>query len=87
MGEMPRTVAEAKITMKMTPETYSGVVVVTMAKPDRMRSVQEPSRIPDSTPRSSAVGTITIITQSISQEVMESERAITSDTGCLKTVE
>jgi hypothetical protein len=40
-GEIP-VVAEAKRAMKITPETYSGVAVVAMAKVDRTRSVRDP---------------------------------------------
>jgi hypothetical protein len=44
-GDRP-AVAEAKSAMKITPETYSGVAVVAMAKVDSTRSVRLPSRMP-----------------------------------------
>ncbi len=44
---------EAKMTVKMTPETYSGVAVVAIEATDSVRSVREPSRMPASTPISS----------------------------------
>ena len=72
---------------RITPETYSGVAVEAMEKVDSVRSVAEPSRIPDSTPRSSAVGTITSITASISQPVAASFSPSESATGFLKKVE
>ncbi len=66
-GESP-VVVEAKSAISTTPETYSGVAVDAMEKIDSPRSSREPSRIPESTPIRSEVGTITIIiTQSISQ--------------------
>ena len=68
MGEMP-PVAEARRAMKITPETYSGVAVVTMATVESTRSVREPSRMPDSTPKRSEAGTMTSITDIISQPV------------------
>ena len=57
-GETP-AVAEAKSAIRTTPDTYSGVAVVTMATPDNARSVRLPSRMPARTPRISELGTIT----------------------------
>jgi len=80
-------VAVAKTEMKTTPETYSGVAVVTMDTVDRLRSVRDPSRIPASTPMTSAPGIITHITASISLPVRASRVATMSLTSFLKTVE
>ena len=56
---------EAKITVKTTPDTYSGVAVLLIDRMDRLRSVRVPSRMPAKTPMISALGTITAITQNI----------------------
>ena len=37
---------DAKMTVKMTPETYSGVAVVAIEATDSVRSVRDPSRMP-----------------------------------------
>ena len=74
IGERP-VVAEAKSATRITPETYSGVAVEAMEKVDSTRSVREPSRMPDSTPRISDVGTMTSMTASISQPVWPSAAA------------
>ena len=47
---------DAKITVKMTPETYSGVAVVAIEATDSVRSVRDPSRIPARMPIRSAIG-------------------------------
>jgi hypothetical protein len=86
IGDRP-VEAVARSATRITPETYSGVAVEAMEKVDSVRSVAEPSRIPDSTPRSSAVGTITSITASISQPVAASFSPSESATGFLKKVE
>ena len=81
------TIWLAKITVSTTPETYSGVEVVAIATVESTRSCAEPSRMPASTPRSSAPGTITTITQNISLAVSQSRGQSTSATGALKRVE
>jgi len=60
---------EAKRAVKMTPETYSGVAVEAIEATDSVRSSREPSRMPASTPISSEIGTMTIITQNIRMPV------------------
>ena len=61
---MPKRL-EANTTMKITPETYSGVDVVMIENVERVRSVFDPSLIPAITPIMRAAGTINIITQNI----------------------
>src|SRR5215475_13770510 len=56
---------DAKIAVKMMPETYSGVAVDAIEATERPRSSLDPSRMPASTPISSATGTRTINTQNI----------------------
>src|SRR5210317_2010997 len=56
---------DAKTVIKITPETYSGVAVVVMAKEDRPRSSFDPSFIPAKTPRIKAEGIIRTMTQNI----------------------
>ena len=63
---------DAKMTVKMTPETYSGVAVVAIEATDSVRSVREPSRMPARMPTSSAIGTIVTITQNIRMPVAPS---------------
>ena len=63
---------DAKMTAKMTPDTYSGVAVVAIDATDSVRSVREPSRMPARMPISSAIGTIVIITQNIRMPVAPS---------------
>ena len=60
------------MTVKMTPETYSGVAVVAIEATDSVRSVRVPSRMPARMPISSAIGTIVTITQNISLPVAAS---------------
>src|SRR5690349_7192018 len=60
---------DAKMTVKMTPETYSGVAVEAIEATDRVRSVREPSRMPARMPTRSEIGTITSRTQSIRMPV------------------
>src|SRR5579859_121847 len=60
---------EAKMTVKMTPDTYSGVAVEAIEATDSVRSVREPSRMPARIPTSSEIGTITSRTQSIRMPV------------------
>ena len=62
----------AKMMVSTTPETYSGVEVVAMEITERTRSSREPSRMPESTPMTSATGTITAITQNIRSPVASS---------------
>ena len=81
------TVDEVKTAMKITPETYSGVAVVMIEKVDSVRSVVEPSRIPASTPTSSAEGTISTSTQNISLPVRPSRVPIMPETSSRNTVE
>ena len=69
-----------KITMKTTPETYSGIAVVIIEKVERERSVRVPSRMPATTPTKSAEGTITSITQNISLPVSNNLLPIISST-------
>src|SRR3990167_79618 len=68
MGDRP-AVAEANSATRITPDTYSGVAVEAMAMVDSTRSSFDPSGMPDRTPSSSEVGTITSITASISHAV------------------
>src|SRR5690349_3557867 len=60
---------DAKMAVKMMPDTYSGVAVEAIETTDRVRSSRDPSLIPASTPIRSDTGTITIITQNISKPV------------------
>ena len=46
------------MTVKMTPDTYSGVAVEAIEATDSVRSVREPSRMPARMPISSEIGTI-----------------------------
>jgi hypothetical protein len=85
-GEMP-AVEEARSTMKMTPDTYSGVAVEAMAKVDRERSVRLPSRMPARTPTSSAAGTITAKAQNIRMPVNFSRPPMMLATSSSETVE
>ena len=55
-----------------TPDTYSGVEVVAIEITDRVRSVRDPSRMPDTTPIASATGTMTASTQNMRIEVASS---------------
>ena len=77
----------ANMAMSTTPETYSGVAVLVMEKIDRPRSSREPSRMPASTPTISAIGTMTTMTQSISQPVSATRSAMMPPTGWWNTVE
>ena len=81
------TAEEAKTAMKTTPETYSGVAVVTIETVERPRSRREPSRMPARMPIRSALGTMTTMTQNMSAPVSARPRQTMSITGCLKTVE
>ena len=63
---------DAKMTVKMTPDTYSGVAVVAIEATESVRSVRVPSRMPARMPISSAMGTIVTITQNISLPVADS---------------
>src|SRR3569623_2517595 len=60
---------DAKMTVKMTPDTYSGVAVEAIEATDSTRSVREPSRMPARMPISSEIGTITASTQNINNPV------------------
>ena len=75
------------IAIKITPETYSGVAVVVIAKVDSVRSVRDPSRMPATTPTINALGTITSITQNMSFAVSDKRVAMMELTSSLKTVE
>ena len=86
IGDRP-VVGDARMAIRITPETYSGVAVETIEKADSTRSVPEPSRMPESTPSSSETGTISNITASISQLVRPRPRPTVSETGTLKTVD
>ena len=63
---------EANITVKMMPDTYSGVAVVAIDATDSVRSVREPSRMPARMPTRSATGTMVTITQNIRMPVAPS---------------
>ena len=58
LNHLKPTAELANITTKITPETYSGVAVVIMAKVDKLRSVREPSLIPANIPMMSAIGVL-----------------------------
>ena len=60
------------MTVKMTPETYSGVAVVAIDATERLRSVRVPSRMPARMPIRSAIGTIVTMTQNIRMPVAPS---------------
>ena len=75
------------MTVKMTPETYSGVAVVAIEATDRVRSVRVPSRMPARMPISSAIGTIVTITQNIRLPVAASAGKSLSETVVLNLVE
>ena len=78
---------EAKTDINITPETYSGVAVVTIAKVDKDLSVLLPSRIPANMPISSADGTITAMTQNISMPVKPNLVVTIPQTSLLNRVE
>ena len=78
---------DAKITVKMTPETYSGVAVVAIEATDSVRSVREPSRMPARMPISRAIGTIVTITQNIRMPVAPSAGNSLDETLVLNLVE
>jgi hypothetical protein len=77
----------AKITVKITPETYSGVAVVAIEATDSERSVRDPSRMPARMPTKSEIGTITSMTNSISLPVAPSAGNSFADTLVLNLVE
>ena len=78
---------EANITVKMMPETYSGVAVVAIEATDSVRSVREPSRMPARMPISRAIGTIVTITQNIRMPVAPSAGNSLAETFVLNLVE
>src|SRR4051812_1604951 len=78
---------EAKMTVKMTPDTYSGVAVDAIDATDSVRSVREPSRMPARMPISSEIGTITNSTQSIRIPVAASAGKSFDATEVLNLVE
>src|SRR3954453_17045016 len=78
---------EAKTTVKMTPDTYSGVAVEAIEAIDRTRSVRDPSRMPARMPTSSDTGTITPSTQSIRMPVAPSAGNSLAATVVLNLVE
>ena len=63
---------EAKMTVKMTPDTYSGVAVEAIEATESTRSVRDPSRMPARMPIKSDTGTITANTQNIRMPVAPS---------------
>ena len=75
------------MTVKMTPETYSGVAVVAIEATDSVRSVRVPSRMPARMPISSAIGTIVTITQNIRMPVAPSAGNSFAETVVLNLVE
>ncbi len=75
------------MTVKMTPETYSGVAELAIEKVESDRSSFDPSRIPASTPMRRAVGTISTITQNIRMPVRVSRVEMMEPTLSLKTEE
>jgi hypothetical protein len=75
------------MTVKMTPETYSGVAVVAIEATDSVRSVRDPSRMPARMPTSSAMGTMVIMTQNIRMPVAPSAGKSLSATLVLNLVE
>ena len=87
LNQRSPTAEEAKTAIRITPETYSGVAVVVMAKVDNVRSVRDPSRIPANTPSSKAEGTISTMTQNISFAVRPRRVEMISPTSPRKTVE
>src|SRR5262245_57980467 len=78
---------DAKITAKITPETYSGVAVVAIEATDSVRSVREPSRMPARMPTISAIGTMVTMTQNIRMPVAPSAGNSFLATGTLNLVE
>src|SRR5690606_30327377 len=78
---------EANMTVKITPETYSGVAVVAMEATESVRSVRVPSRIPARMPISSEIGTITAITQNINMPVAPSAGKSLFETAVRNLVE
>src|SRR5215813_1049252 len=78
---------DAKIAVKMMPETYSGVAVEAIDATERLRSSLDPSRMPASTPISSATGTSTINTQNIRMPVALRASGSRCATGVRKAVE
>src|SRR5690606_19868862 len=78
---------EAKMTVKMTPETYSGVAVVVIEATERERSMRDPSRMPARMPISSEMGTMVTITQNISLPVAASAGQSFAETVVLNLVE
>ena len=78
---------DANTDIRITPDTYSGVAVVAIAKVDYDRSVRLPSRIPANIPTSSADGTIMAITQNISTPVNPNRVITIPQTSALTRVE
>src|ERR1700754_3288531 len=78
---------EAKMTVKMTPDTYSGVAVEAIEATDSTRSVRDPSRMPARMPIKSDIGTITISTQNIRMPVAPSAGKSFEATVVLNLVE
>ena len=75
------------MTVKMTPDTYSGVAVVAIEPTESVRSVREPSRMPASMPISSDMGTITTMTQNINMPVAPNAGKSLSATVVVNAVE
>src|SRR6056300_1007199 len=78
---------DANTVIKITPDTYSGVAVVVMAKDDRLRSSFDPSFIPAKTPIIKADGTINTMTQNMSFPVNPKRVLTISETSALNTLE
>ena len=78
---------DAKTAIRMTPDTYSGVAVVTIEKVDKDLSVRLPSRIPANIPMIKALGTIKAMTQNIKIPVRPNRVVTISHTSLLKRVE
>ena len=78
---------DAKMTVKMTPETYSGVAVVEIDATDSVLSVRVPSRMPARIPIRSEIGTMTTMTQNIKIPVAPSAGHSLAETVVLNLVE
>ena len=87
LNHLRPTAVLANTAMKSTPDTYSGVAVVVMAKVESVRSVRDPSRIPARIPNISADGTISTITQNMSLPVSASLSLRILPTSSRNTVE
>src|SRR5271154_7377014 len=77
----------AKIMVRTTPDTYSGVEVVAIDRIESERSAREPSRMPETTPMRSATGIMTAMTQNMRIPVARSAGQSLSTTLTLNLVE